>query len=93
MDASGRGLEIADYFSVLMANKQRSVKPVFSKFFIILEMLIVTFLFSILPELIELGRPPKDITEIYTQILSAVLMALYAYIRIRNVSVEPPEEE
>lgn len=53
----------------------------------ILEVLLVTFLISIIPELIALGRPPTLI-EIYVPILSAILMAIYAYIRVRNIDIE-----
>ena len=82
-----------NYFETLMSDKKDSVEDSnrYQKIFIIIEVLIVTFLFSIIPQLIQLGRPPESITEIYTQILTAILMALYAYMRIRNI--KPPEGE
>jgi len=53
----------------------------------VLENVIVTFIITLLPELIKLGRPPT-FEEIYTPILSALLMAMYSYIRLRNLKIE-----
>ena len=58
---------------------------------LILEDMIVTFLVTLIPKLILLGRPPVSIVEIYVPLLSALLMALYSYMRARGI--EPREEE
>lgn len=55
---------------------------------IVLEDAIVTFFITLLPKLIELGRPPANINEIWTPLLSSILMALYSYMRLRGITKE-----
>lgn len=53
----------------------------------ILEVLIVTFLVYIIPELISIGRIPT-LEELYVPFWSAVLMCIIAYIRIRKLPID-----
>lgn len=55
---------------------------------VVLEDAVVTFFITLLPKLIELGRPPTSINEIWTPLLSSLLMALYSYTRLRGIKKE-----
>lgn len=60
---------------------------------LILEDVIVTFLVTLIPELIVLGRPPVSFGEVYVPILSSVLMAIYSYMRMRGIERAELEDE
>jgi len=51
----------------------------------VLETVVVTFLITLIPSLIDLGRPPTSIVEVWVPILSSVLMAIYTYMRMRGI--------
>ncbi|MHA1286235.1 MAG: hypothetical protein ACTSPB_02405 [Candidatus Thorarchaeota archaeon] len=60
---------------------------------LILEDVIVTFLITLIPELIVLGRPPLSFEEVYVPILSSVLMSIYSYMRMRGIERAESEDE
>lgn len=62
------------------------------KIALILEDMIVTFLVTLIPELILLGRPPESIIEIWVPLLSSVLMAIYSYMRMRGIERAKQDE-
>lgn len=55
---------------------------------VILETMLVTFVIVLIPYLIELGYRPTRIDEIWVPILSAFLMSMYSYIRMRNLDID-----
>jgi len=59
---------------------------IFYKLLAIVEVTIITFLATLIPELMKIGRVPT-FDEIYVPILSSLLMAIYSYIRMRNLEV------
>lgn len=80
----------------LNENEPTSVDPVptdWTTIKLILEDMIVTFLITLIPELILLGRPPQSILEIWVPLLSAVLMAIYSYMRMRGIERAKQEDE
>lgn len=58
------------------------------KVWAILEAVIVTFIITLIPSLIDLGRPPTCIEEVWVPILSSLLMAIYTYARLRGIDTE-----
>lgn len=60
---------------------------------LILEDVLVTFLVTLIPELIVLGRSPMSFGEVYVPILSSFLMAVYSYMRMRGIERSEPKEE
>jgi len=60
------------------------------KFWAIFEIVLVTFLCTLIPALIAIGRLPKSIDEVYVPIMSSILVALYSYMRVRDIEI--PEE-
>lgn len=54
----------------------------------ILEAVFITFLITLIPHLIELGRPPTSLMEIWVPLLSSALMGIYIWIRMRGIEVE-----
>jgi len=79
------------FFKVLASEKKDAANENSSDIGLIIEVIIVTFLVSIIPQLIIIGRIPTP-EEIYVPVLSAILMAIYAYIRIRDIDVETTTE-
>ena len=57
------------------------------KMIAILEIIAIVFLTTFIPSLIKLGRPPANLTEIWVELLVALLASLYAYARIRNIDL------
>lgn len=57
------------------------------KVLLIVELVIVCFLSSFLPDLLTIGYPPT-LEQLYKPIISALIVALYAYAKIRNISLE-----
>jgi len=55
------------------------------KILAILEVIIMVFITTFLPSLIKLGRPPTSLTEIWVELLVALLASAYAYMRIRGI--------
>jgi hypothetical protein len=49
------------------------------------------FYTTFIPSLIKLGRPPANLTEIWVELLVALLASLYAYARIRNIDISNAE--
>jgi len=86
-----------NYFQVLAASENPGTNEESDKWLIkvliILEILIVTFLAGFIPHMIALGRPPTSIEEIWVPICSALLLALYAYARVRNIDMPQGEDE
>lgn len=58
------------------------------KLLAILEVILVTFIATLIPYLIELGRPPTCIEEVWVPVLSSILAAIYTYMRIRDIESE-----
>jgi len=58
------------------------------KLLAIIEIVIIVFLTSFIPALIKLGRPPTNITEVWAELLAAILASIYAYIRIRGINLK-----
>ncbi len=58
------------------------------KLMAILEIVAIVFLTTFIPSLIKLGRPPANLTEIWVELLVALLASLYAYARIRNIDID-----
>ena len=58
------------------------------KLMAIIEIVIIVFLTSFIPALIKLGRPPTNITEVWAELLAAILASIYAYIRIRGIDLK-----
>jgi len=58
------------------------------KLLAIIEIVIIVFLTSFIPALIKLGRPPTSITEVWAELLAAILASIYAYIRIRGINLK-----
>jgi len=88
-------MEIPSYFKVLATSQKQgsAAKKLLLKALLVLEIVVVTFLCSLVPDLIALGRPPTDITEVWGSILSAFLVALYAYARVRGIEIPDIKEE
>ena len=61
------------------------------KMIAILEIVAIVFLTTFIPSLIKLGRPPANLTEIWVELLVALLASLYAYARIRNINIDNTE--
>jgi len=57
------------------------------KILAILEVIIMVFITTFLPSLIKLGRPPTSLTEIWVELLVALLASAYAYMRIRGIEL------
>lgn len=70
-----------------MTSKKETAQNSPSKLLLIVEVMVVTFLICIIPDLIAIGRIPT-LDEVYVPILSAILMAIYAYIKIRDIDIE-----
>jgi len=58
------------------------------KVWAIVEAVVVTFILTIIPSLIDLGRPPTCIEDVWVPILSSFLMAAYTYARLRGIDSE-----
>jgi hypothetical protein len=65
-------------------NDDRS--DIVDQLFTILETVIVTFAVTFIPYLIELGRPPANLSEVWVPLCSSMLAGVYAYIRVRGIS-------
>lgn len=61
------------------------------KLIAIIEIVFLVFLTTFVPALIKLGRPPTNLTEIWVELLVAILASLYAYARIRNIDISGTE--
>lgn len=59
------------------------------KFWAIIEVVIMIFITTFIPSLIELGRPPTSLEEVWVPFLVALLMSAYAYMRIRGIDPTP----
>ncbi len=55
------------------------------------EVVVMIFITTFIPSLIELGRPPASLDEVWVPFLVALLMSSYAYMRMRGIEPEPPE--
>jgi len=87
-----------EYFKILMSNEEdidridgEDVLEWAKQVAAILEIVLVTFLASLLPDLITLGAPPYDLEVIWKPLVSALIAALYVYTRIRNITVKKAE--
>jgi len=89
-------MEKLSYFQVLAANEKPSASKTqknIIRALLVLEIVAVTFLMGLIPDLIALGRPPTSLTEIWQPIMSALLIALYAYARVRNIEIPDAEDK
>ena len=57
------------------------------KILLILELVTITFLSSFLPDLLSIGAVPT-LEQLYKPVISAFIVALYAYARIRKIPLE-----
>jgi len=67
---------------------ESSGKTVVDKWGAVWEAVIVTFLITLTSKLIELGRFPTCLDELWMPFLASFLMALYAYVRARGMEIE-----
>ena len=51
----------------------------------ILEVVIMIFITTFIPSLIDLGRPPQNLVEIWSELMVAILASAYAYMRMRGI--------
>jgi len=58
----------------------------------IIEIVVVTFIVSLIPDLIVLGHIPNEWSELWEPFLSALLIAIYAYMRVRGIEVQKKAE-
>ena len=59
------------------------------KFAAIIEVVVMIFITTFIPPLIKLGRPPVNLTEIWSELLVALLASAYAYMRMRGIDPTP----
>ena len=88
-------MEKPNYFKVLAANEKPGAgagRKTLIKALLVLEIVTVTFFIGLIPDLIALGRPPTSLTEIWQPVMSALLIALYAYARVRNIEIPDAED-
>ena len=88
-------MEKPNYFKVLVANEKPSAsktQKLLVKALLVLEIVLVTFLMGLIPDLIALGRPPTSLAEIWQPVMSALLIALYAYARVRTIEIPDAED-
>ena len=57
------------------------------KIIAIIEIVVLVFFTTFIPALIKLGRPPTSLSEVYVEILVALLASLWAYMRIRGIDL------
>ena len=62
------------------------------KLLAIIEVVVMIFITTFIPSLIELGRPPTSLEEIWVPFLVALLMSAYAYMRMRGIELTPDTE-
>ena len=62
------------------------------KFWAIVEVVVMIFITTFIPSLIELGRPPQSLDELWIPFLVALLMSAYAYMRMRGIEPTPEPE-
>ena len=57
-----------------------------SKINVLLETVLITFLASLLPQLT--GGVPQSLADIWNPMISALIMSLYSYMRMRGISLD-----
>lgn len=67
---------------------ESSGRTVIDKWGTVIEAVIVTFLITFTSKLIELGRFPTCLEELWMPFLASFLMALYAYVRARGIELD-----
>jgi len=62
------------------------------KLWAIVEVVVMVFITSFIPALIKLGRPPVSLEEIWAELMTALLISAYAYMRMRGIEPTPEPE-
>ena len=57
-----------------------------SKINVLLETVLITFLASLLPQLT--GGVPQSLADVWNPLISALIMSLYSYMRMRGISLD-----
>ena len=57
-----------------------------NKINVLLETVLITFLASLLPQLT--GGVPQSLVDIWNPMISALIMSLYSYMRMRGISLD-----
>ena len=57
-----------------------------NKINVLLETVLITFLASLLPQLT--GGVPQSLADIWNPMISALIMSLYSYMRMRGISLD-----
>jgi len=79
----------------LMANSKKSADNNSNrdKLLALIEYCIITYLSVFLPSLLRLRHIPRNIDEIYLEIIAALIATLYGYRRYKGIEIpEQPEE-
>lgn len=76
------------FFTLSETNNGRNAKAL-----AILEVVVMIFITTFVPTLIDLGRPPENLPEIWSELWIAVLTAAYAYMRMRGIEPAAPPDD
>ena len=57
-----------------------------NKINVLLETVLITFLASLLPQLT--GGVPQSLADVWNPMISALIMSLYSYMRMRGISLD-----
>lgn len=76
------------FFTLSETNNGRN-----EKLLAILEVVIMIFITTFIPSLIDLGRPPQNLAEIWSELMVAIMASAYAYMRMRGIEPAAPTDD
>ena len=81
------------YFELVLAAEQKKKanspeRASAQRWIAVLEVCVITFMVVMIPDLILLGRPPENLTEVWKPFLSALLASIYAYVRVKAIEIK-----
>ena len=83
--------------SIILASRVREETEYWKIFIgkagVVAESVVVTFLITFISELLVLGSRPTTLDECWLPMLTATLMGLYSYVRVRGIDLPKRDDD